>query len=311
MTRSPDLDACDSLYVSPHGDDVPLACAARLVAEAESGRKVTILTVFGEPRPRQAPLAALGVQEVSLGLPEASARHASYAGFSQAAEGRLPDDDRWADAAAEALAEARHRAGAGTVYFPLGLGGHIDHRLCHEAALRSFEAGAGRNVYLYEERPEAFVRGAVRVRLGHVGARLPGGAAEAADDTSLAAFMLRYHVGPSLRGDVRGFLERALTAGTAARQWRGSRSWRPAKGLGPRLQPIVHAAPEAALRTIHGIVNAAARSSRSAERMAGLAARYSRRLGAGAHAERLWLLLPQAGRLTPVTPLEAVDAAAS
>lgn len=308
MTRPPDLDACDSLYVSPHGDDVPLSCPGRLVAEAASGLRVTILTVFGEPRPRQAPLAGLGVTEASLGLPEASARHAPYAAFSEAAEGRLPEDDRWAETAAAALADARHRAGARQVYVPLGVGEHIDHRLCHEAALRAFEAGSSGNVYLYEDRPEAFVPGAVRMRLGHLGARVPPGAADSADDTSLAAYLLRFHVGPSLRGDLT-WVDRARGVGTAARHWREARSWRPGKGLGPRLQPMVHAAPESALTPVREIVNAAARSSRSAGRMAALAARYSRRLGAQGHAERLWLLLPQGReRLTPAAPLEVVDA---
>ena len=309
MTRPPGLDACDSLYVSPHGDDVPLSCAARLVAEAESGLRVTILTVFGQSRPRQTPLAALGVSEASLGLPEAAARNPSYAGFAAAAEGRLPEDDRWAETAAAALADARHRAGARQVYVPLGVGGHIDHRLCHEAALRAFEAGSAGNVYLYEERPEAFVRGAVRMRLGHLGARLPPGAADSADDTSLAAYLFRFHVGPSLRGDLT-WIDRARGVATAARHWRAARSWRPGKGLGPRLQPMVHTAPEGALVSVREIVNAAARSSRSAGRMAALAARYSRRLRAEGHAERLWLLLPQAGRerLTPAAPREAVDA---
>jgi LmbE family N-acetylglucosaminyl deacetylase len=309
MTPPIAIHPCDSLYVSPHGDDVPLSCAARLVAEAESGLEVTILTVFGEPRPRQAPLADRGIREVSLGLPEASARDASYADFARAAGGRQPEDDGWAETAAAALADARHRAGARQVYVPLGVGEHIDHRLCHEAALRAFEAGSGGNVYLYEDRPEAFVRGAVRMRLGHLGVRLPAGAADAADDTSLAAFLLRFHVGPSLRGEL-GWLDRARGVGTAARHWREARSWRPAKGLGPRLQPMVHTAPEAALTPVREIVNAAARSSRSASRMAALAARYSRRLGASGHAERLWLLLPHGShdRLTPVTPLESTAA---
>ena len=71
---------------------------------------------------------------------------------------------------------------------------------------------------LYEERPEAFVRGAVRVRLGQLGARLPPAAAQAADRAHLAPFLWRFHLAPSLRGDLRGWPELLRSTGLAARQ---------------------------------------------------------------------------------------------
>jgi LmbE family N-acetylglucosaminyl deacetylase len=285
------LDGCDSLYVSPHGDDVLLSCAARLLSEREQGVSVGVVTVFGGPARHAAAAAAferLGIRHLALGLPEASERQASYAAFEALTAPTHPDDEGVVGVAADALADIGHRLRARQVYVPLGVGGHVDHRLCHEAALRSLESGEGRNVFLYEDRPEAFVRGAVRMRLGHVGARLPPGAVRAADDTSLAAFLLRFHVGPSLRGDLKGWGERARGARVAARLWRESRSWRPGKGFGPRLQPLVHV-PEAAVRAL---VAESAATALAGERMAVLASRYARRLGAGDHAERLWLLLP-------------------
>lgn len=289
------LDGCDSLYVSPHADDVLLSCAARLISEREQGLQVGVVTVFGAGARHAAAEAAydrLGVRRLALGLPEASDRQASYAAFEALTAPTHPDDEGVVEVAADALADLGHRARARHVYVPLGVGGHVDHRLCHEAALRSLESGDGRNVFLYEDRPEAFVRGAVRMRLGHVGARLPPGAARAADDTSLAAFLLRFHVGPKLRGDLKGWGERARGARVAARLWREARPWRPGKGFGPRLQPLVHAPDPAALPAVRALVAESAASSRAGERMAVLAARYARRLGAPDHAERLWLLLP-------------------
>jgi LmbE family N-acetylglucosaminyl deacetylase len=317
MTTDPGpLDACDSLYVSPHADDVPLSCAARLLAELEAGLRVAILTVFG---PRRGGAAAsdsldrLGVRRFGLELPPAAARHSSYAGFAELTASRHAEDDRAAALAAHALADARNRSRARHVYVPLGVGAHVDHRLCHEAALSAFESGGGRNVFLYEDRPDALVRGAVRMRLGHLGARLPAGAASAADDTSLAAFLMRFHVGPTLRGDMHGLVDRARGAGAAARLWREAREWRPGKGFGPRLQPVLHAADDAALPRVRAIVAEAAASARAAERMNALASRYARQLGPSGHAERLWLLLPHRaeGRLAAVTAAEARDAAAS
>ena len=40
------LERYDSLFVAPHGDDVALACPARLLAEAESGRRALVLALF-------------------------------------------------------------------------------------------------------------------------------------------------------------------------------------------------------------------------------------------------------------------------
>ena len=203
-------------------------------------------------------LADIGVREVALGLPAAAARHPSYAAFEALAGDRRPEDDQWADAAAEALADARHRTRARQVYVPLGVGAHIDHRLAHDAALRAFDSGDGRNVFLYEERPEAFVRGAVRIRLGQVGARLPPGAAEAADDTGLAAFLLRFHVPPSLRGDLKGWAARA----------RGRAGGRPALARGPVVAPGKGVRPPAP-----------ARAARDAGRVARGRARHGRGSG--------------------------------
>src|SRR5688572_27765973 len=132
------LDACDSLYVSPHADDVALSCAGRLISELEAGLRVAVLTVFGPRRAGGADsdsLDRLGVRRFGLDLPAAAARHASYAGFSELTAGGRAEDDRWAALAARALAEARNRSRPRHVYVPLGVGAHVDHRLCHQAAL--------------------------------------------------------------------------------------------------------------------------------------------------------------------------------
>ena len=207
------------------------------------------------------------------------------------------DDEEWLVRAARLLADLEPRIRARQVYAPLGVGGHIDHRLTHEAALRAFTSGDGRNVYLYEERPEALVRGAVRVRLGLMGARLPPAAAEAPDRAGLTRYLLNVHVAPSLRGDLRGLSDRLRSSRGAAREWRMSRVWNPQKAFGPRLQPVVHAADAPALAAAHEALLAllppdARGRARKARRFEALSAAYTRRLGAAGHAERFWLLLP-------------------
>ena len=286
------LDACDSLYLSPHPDDVPRACGGRLLTEASRQQRILVVTLFGgSPEP----VRTLGVPDARQGaleLPPAAQRNRYYSSFAALTEGRHPDDDAWLSQIAELLNDIRHRTRARQVYVPLGVGSHIDHRLCHEAALRVFSSGDGRNVFLYEERPEAVVPGAVRMRLGELGARLPPAAAEAADASSLAPFLLRFHVAAQARGDLKGWPERLRSTGLAARRWRQGRDWHAQKGFGPRLQPVVQPLEGAAAAGLSRLREAwPLASGRSAVRLQALSRRYSSRLG-GENVERYWLLLP-------------------
>jgi len=288
------LQPCDSLYVSPHADDVFLSCPARLLQEQARGASILLVTLFDDAG--RAPEAAVpgrasflsrpGVQHLAVGLPAAPARDPAYATFRGLTQGRQAVDEDCLGRAVELLADIGHRTRAREVYAPLGVGQHIDHRLAHEASRGAFPPrGGGRNVFLYEERPEAFVPGAVRVRLSQVGARLPPGAVEAADRAGLARLLVRFHVAPAFRGDLKGWGDRIRSAGLAARQWRESRAWHPLKGFGPRLQPIVDAAaePPAEIGELIGPRSAAVEK---------LGRAYATAVGGAGYAERYWLLLP-------------------
>ena len=239
-------------------------------------------------------------------MPGAPARDASYTTFSSRASGWAPADESCLGTAAELLNDLGYRTRARDVYVPLGVGANVDHRLAHEAAMRSFRSGDGRNVFLYEERPEALVPGAVRMRLAQIGAWLPPGAAQSAEDAGLASFLMSFHVAPSVRGDLRSWSERLQSTGLATRQWRAARAWSPMKGLGPRLQPVVHATrAEVELdraRSLVGQVTPGRERSRLRLRLARLATGYAKRLGGEAHAERLWLLLPSRGEVGAAPP---------
>jgi LmbE family N-acetylglucosaminyl deacetylase len=291
------LEPCDSLYLSPHPDDVPRACAARLASDLQRGYEVLVVTLFGgTPTPWAAGTGGLdGVRQAALEIPPAAQRNPFYSSFAAITEGHHPDDEAWLSQAAELLNEIRHRTKARQVYVPLGVGSHIDHRLCHDAALRVFSSGDGRNVFLYEERPEALVPGAVRVRLGELGARLPPAAAQAADESSFAPFLMRFHVAAQARGDLSGFSERLRATGLATRQWRQGRGWHPQKGFGPRLQPVLqHAGDELTERVqeLQQAVPGLSASRRATDRLHRLSAGYGARLGGTTHSERYWLLLP-------------------
>src|SRR5262245_20967908 len=233
----------DCLFLSPHADDIAFSCPARLSWEARRGQRALVLALFespGEVSRGAAAVQRLGADFLAAGL-DGEERSLSAAERS-VPYGRGADDEERVVRAARLLVDVEPRVRARQIYVPLGVGGHIDHRLAHAAALRAYTSGDGRNVYLYEERPEAFVPGAVRVRLGLLGARLPPAAVEAPDRAGLTRYLWNVHVPPSLRGAQHGLYDRFRSSGGAAREWRLARVWNPQKAFGPRLQPVVHAA---------------------------------------------------------------------
>jgi LmbE family N-acetylglucosaminyl deacetylase len=297
LDRVEGLPVCDSVYVAPRAADLALSCAGRLAHEAQTGLKLLVVTVFGpgldgpfspeqamEERAARA-LVRLGVSHFGLEVPEARRRSELYGTYAGLLEARDVGDEAWAGQAAEVLTEIGHRTRAKQVYAPLAVGGHIDHQLAHEAARAAFAAD-GRNVFLYEDRPEALVSGAVRIRLAQMGARLPP-AADVAESAGALAYLMRFHVAPAYRGDLVGWEQRLRGVRTAARQWRAGRAWNPQRAWGPRLQPVVHPTEPADLPGAMDLCSALGDAG-----LGSLASRYAARLAGGEHAERYWLLLP-------------------
>jgi LmbE family N-acetylglucosaminyl deacetylase len=287
----------DSLYISPRFGDALLSCAARLHADTSRGGAALVLTLFEAPSFAAAagPLPRLtGVDHLSLGLTPARRRHPKAAASSLRFDG-FPEDDSLRDRMARLLVDLRVRVGPRQVFAPLGVGGHLDHRIAHEAATSAFGGReAGRNVFLYEERPEALARGQVRVRLGLLGARLPPGAVESAERSSFLRHLARSQRGAQLRGEGGGLFDRLKALRPAAARWREASAWNPQKAFGPRLQPIVHIADAGDLAFARQVASAVVPSARgTAARFQRLAASYAQRLGGGEHVERYWLLLPR------------------
>lgn len=290
------LSRYDALYLSPHADDAALACAGRLHAERARGERAVVLVLFDSDVDAAAEaLAEWGVDVSAVGLTPGGRRRSESRYRSLGFE-KSPDDAEAQEAVLRILADVAPRVRARQVYVPLGVGGHIDHRLVHEAALQVLTDEPGRNLFLYEERPEAFAPGAVRVRLGLLGARLPPAATGSAERASLARYLLRVPSAAAWRGDLRGWGDRFSTFGAAAGEWRSARAWNPQKAFGPRLQPVVHVADaeaaEAVRRLWSKLRSSEATPKRGAERWRKTTQAYSRKLGAAEHAERYWLVLP-------------------
>lgn len=142
----------DALYVSPHEDDVLLSCVGRLVAARAAGRSCVVALVFSSPASESREvldaLEKAGVRYVSLGLPPATERDPAYRRFRAATFGApLAAGDGLVAELAERLNDLAIRTRAREIYLPLGAGGHVDHRLCHEAGLRAFREATGRSVF--------------------------------------------------------------------------------------------------------------------------------------------------------------------
>ena len=238
------LGRYDTLFISPHGNDVALGCPARVLAEAESGRRALVLALF-EPRDEDTSAARavkdLGADYAATGFASARERGSPALTYANAGTRGAPDEAA-ALSAARVLAEVGPRVQPLHVYAPLGLGRSFDHLLGYEAALRAFANEAGRNLFLYEERPEALVPGAVRTRLALLGARLPPGAAKLAERASVVRHVWGVAEPERLRGESEGMSARLSARVETWRRHRLAAPWNPLRALGPRLHPVVHLA---------------------------------------------------------------------
>ncbi len=173
------IERYDSVYLSPHLDDVALSCPCTLLREVEAGARVLVATLFSHPGPADAgafrrddyparwaedahAMQVLGADHFHAGLLDAPFRSSLYHTFEGILFGRDPGDAATLQHAKAVVADILERARPQRVYAPLGVGEHIDHRLTHEAA----PPGS----LFYEDRPYAFVRDAVELRLAVLGA---------------------------------------------------------------------------------------------------------------------------------------------
>lgn len=312
------LERYDCLFIAPHGDDVMLACPARLQSEAAKGQRVLVLALFepvgSETRAAKA-ARTLGAEFAAAGLPSAPERDRAGGAprVARLPAERVPADETAALEAARLLTELGPRTQAVHVFAPLGLGASIDHRLTYEATVRAFASEPGRNLFLYEERPEAFVPGAVRTQLALLGARLPPAATGAVERAGLLRHLWGASEPGRLRGEVRGVRDRMALLAAAGRRFRTARPWNPARAFGPRMQPVVHHGDEEALRVTRDVVDSLLPLDlkgrpRAAERFHARAAAAARRAGGGPVAERFWLFLPSGDGLPEVQhPMELTE----
>ncbi len=181
-----------AVFVSPHLDDVALSCPGRVLAERAGGRRVLVVSVYtrgdGEARRKaedRAALAQLGAEALHLDGADAPERRAHPAAFRALVLQERARDAADAAALAAELTRLLGARGGCRVYAPLGVGGHVDHRIVHAAAAPLAD-------YFYEDRPYALVGEAVGARLRELGADAPVDAAAYRRALASAAHLRAY-----------------------------------------------------------------------------------------------------------------------
>ncbi len=169
------------LVLSPHLDDAALSVGAALAAR----EGVVVATVFSrvdDPRRAaedRAALDILGARPVHLGLDDAPLRGIAKTWAALCGTALPPELVRGLAARLDALVdELRPEA----VWAPLACGGHVDHRATADAALAWRARRAGPPLSLYEDRPYARARGAVRAAWARLGGEAPACCDDDADD---------------------------------------------------------------------------------------------------------------------------------
>lgn len=162
------------IYVSPHSDDVALSCGGQILANHNRAVDTLILNIFtsdavpGEAANDDARFrdairadrtsedrrawASVGVEAEYAALPEAVLRGA----FPFPPGGNA--DPSLVGRIADVLASRFTTERDAIVYVPAGIGGHIDHIACRQAAFRLLDERVVDRIRLYEDVPYAWLR---------------------------------------------------------------------------------------------------------------------------------------------------------
>ena len=168
--------AVKRIYVSPHSDDVALSCGGSILADPARQDGVIVLNMFTSERltanrnnnqteasfvdsispVRKAEDRAAwqfgGVQADYADLPEALLRGAfPFALLSRHDNRQITDD------IVQVIQNYADRYPAATFFFPAGIGNHVDHLACRNAAFRCLSKGILDRIMLYEDAPYSWL----------------------------------------------------------------------------------------------------------------------------------------------------------
>ena len=186
--------------VSPHLDDAILSCGVMMQRRAAAGDKVFALNIFtagtNAANRRKEEIAAqseIGAEPHFLDELDAPDRDPKYIPLANLFFGRIDASHR---PLIERVAERVRGFISGhkidLAVFPLGAGGHIDHRMAFEAGRRI----TGVPVRFYEDRPYILWPGVLQGRMNQIGsdAKLPAVTPQAMKETLNSYHYLKHFV---------------------------------------------------------------------------------------------------------------------
>ena len=167
------------VFLSPHADDIVFSCAGHLASQLaaspdQAAADVFLVTVFlsgpqAETRRREDEKAAqlLGCQYRCLELPDALDRPEVRGSLDLFMPFGPPHLGITNEVLSRLLPWLPRTT---TLYAPLGVGGHIDHRITHEAArAMAYQVGPTLRLAFYEDLPYALARYSLGRRLAALG----------------------------------------------------------------------------------------------------------------------------------------------
>jgi LmbE family N-acetylglucosaminyl deacetylase len=167
------------LYLSPHLDDVPLSCSAKILSMHNGPKDVVVATIFSksdeqnkdyyEKRKSEERMALklLGVEHFFCDFLDAPYRLSCYSSYDRILWGTLDEEDL-ISAIATKLINLTSSHAVSEICIPLGVGWHIDHLIVHKVGQRLCQSLRTR-LSFYEDRPYSFVHGATQIRLLELG----------------------------------------------------------------------------------------------------------------------------------------------
>src|SRR5437763_1268823 len=102
--------------------------------ERDRGQRVLVVVVFAGPAGDASDLLErIGIDELRLDTPPAPRRAPDYATLAAVLTGGDPGDAAHGEALAVTVDEIVRTTQARHIYLPLGIGGHVDHLIVHQA----------------------------------------------------------------------------------------------------------------------------------------------------------------------------------
>ena len=186
------------IYFSPHLDDVVLSCAGRIARQTAAGAAVLVVTVFAGRGGGRLPGAFAPFQDVAarrredrravdvvaadplwLDHPDAIRRHRRYGSLPRITAPLARREQPVRAQVGASVADIGRRWPEAVLYFPLGVGNHVDHQLTSAAGLDRcrLDSPSRREVVFYEDTPYVCIPHLLRQRFEQLGVAAPPGPA--------------------------------------------------------------------------------------------------------------------------------------